>query len=116
MADCDIFREQLAITYPTYGYGLWNPRSDKPVEVGDVGFIRWGKFHRLFNALLPAEDPSHAKLDLPEGHEPFVPISDHISKAGLSSGDYCSAGIDVMPELEFYSNGYLRFTVCPFCC
>ena len=52
MADCDIFREQLAIKYPSYGLALWEPSPrypDKPVQVGDVGFIRKGKFHRLFN-------------------------------------------------------------------
>jgi hypothetical protein len=48
MADYDIFREQLAIKYPSYGHALWEPsprRPDRPVQVGDVGFIRRGKFH-----------------------------------------------------------------------
>ncbi|KAH9994873.1 ankyrin repeat-containing domain protein [Russula vinacea] len=47
MADYDIFREQLAIKYPSYGHALWEPsprRPDRPVQVGDVGFIRRGKF------------------------------------------------------------------------
>jgi hypothetical protein len=55
----DIFREQLAIKYPSYGHGLWEPspwKPDRPVAVGDVGFIRKGRFHNLFNAMRPAED------------------------------------------------------------
>jgi hypothetical protein len=74
MADCDIFREQLAIKYPLYGHALWEPsprHPDKPLQVGDVGFIRKGKFHRLFllNVLLPANDPSHAPKKLPDPTE-----------------------------------------------
>ena len=29
------------------------------VEIGDVGFVRQGYFHRLFNILLPEDHPSH---------------------------------------------------------
>ncbi|KAH9959643.1 hypothetical protein BC827DRAFT_1156210 [Russula dissimulans] len=60
--------------YPTYGHALWDStptRPDMPVKIGDVGFIRWGKFHRFFNALLPANDPSH-ELGVPENHEPLA--------------------------------------------
>jgi hypothetical protein len=70
MADHDIFREQLGIRYPAYGHALWDPRPnrpDRPVEIADVGFIRTGKFHRLFNALLPADDASH-NLGVPENY------------------------------------------------
>lgn len=108
MADYDIFREQLAITFPTYGHALWDPsptRLDRPIQVGDVGFIRWGKFHRLFNALLPADHPSHT-LGVPEYHEPLVPNSpDHINKGSLSCPHYCSSAIDVEPELDIRASG-----------
>ncbi|KAN0116119.1 hypothetical protein V8E52_006176 [Russula decolorans] len=101
MADCDIFREQLAIKYPLYGHALWEPsprNPDKPVQVGDVGFIRKGKFHRLFNALLPADDPSH-ECGVPEYHEPLVThLSDHLDRGFLSRNHYCSAGVGVEPE------------------
>ena len=103
MADYDIFREQLAITFPTYGHALWDPspmRPSRPVEIGNVGFIRWGRFHLLFNALLPADDPSH-ELGVPEYHEPLVPnLSNHINTSSLGYGHYCSGGISVEPELE----------------
>ena len=106
MADYEIFREQLAIMYPSYGYALWEPRPlnpNRPVQVGDVGFIRGGRFYRLFSALLPANDPSQ-ELGVPEYHEPLVPtLSDHISTAPLDPNNYCSAGVKVTVEDGFHS-------------
>jgi len=97
MDECDIFREQLATTYPSKGHALWDPRpkeSNRPVDVGDVGFIRMGKFHRLFNILRSADEQSGVKL--PEHYEQFVPKSqDHIDHGFLNCGHYCSAGISV---------------------
>ncbi|KAI9512553.1 hypothetical protein F5148DRAFT_973340 [Russula earlei] len=57
--DYDIFREELAIKYPTYGHALWEPSpgGNHTVEIGDVGFIREGYFHRLLN-ILPASNES----------------------------------------------------------
>ncbi|KAI0276285.1 hypothetical protein BGY98DRAFT_1098257 [Russula aff. rugulosa BPL654] len=87
MADCDIFREQLAIKYP----------------FGDVGFIRKGKFRRLFNALLPANDPSH-ECGVPEYHEPLVPnLLDHLETDSLARNHYCSAGVSVEPDPGYHS-------------
>jgi hypothetical protein len=58
-----------------------NPRNpDRPIQ---VGFIRRGKFYRLFNALLPADDTSH-ELGVPEYHELLVPsLLDHIDETLL---------------------------------
>jgi hypothetical protein len=87
MADYEIFREQLAIRYPLYGCALWEPRPtnpNRPVQVGDVGFIREGRFYRLFNALLPEDDPSQEPR-LPEYFEPLVPtLSDHVASPSCS--------------------------------
>ncbi|SRR5258708_2197006 len=106
MADYDIFREQLAFEYPSYGYALWVPsprKPNRPVQVGDVGFINEGKFHRLFNALLPAGDPSH-EYGVPDGHEPLVPsLVDHIDTIILSPSNYCSAGVSVEPDSGYHS-------------
>ena len=108
MAHYDVFREQLAIKYPAFGHALWDPtprNPDKPVQVGDVGFIRDGKFYRLFNALLPADDQSH-EFGVPEHHEPLVPsVLDHIDKGSLSSNNYCSAGVSVETDPGYYSFG-----------
>jgi hypothetical protein len=105
MADYDIFREQLGIRYPTYGHALWNPspwKSGRPVKVGDVGFIRRGKFHCLFNALCPKGE----QADVPEGYEQLIPkSSDHITQSSLNCGHYCSLGVGVQPELDTRSFG-----------
>ncbi|KAI9458114.1 hypothetical protein F5148DRAFT_332843 [Russula earlei] len=99
MAHYEIFREQLATKYPAFGHALWVPNSEGPdscVEVGDVGYTREGKFHRLYNALLPANHPSHRKLGAPRDHEPLIPNpSDHIKTSTLESGHYCSRGVCV---------------------
>jgi len=101
MADYDVFREQLSIKYSSYGHALWEPspaKPNNPVNVGDVGFIRSGKFHCLFNVLLSAED----QANVPEHYEQLVlKLSDHISKGTLSSNHYCSDGIDVELETNF---------------
>lgn len=106
MTDYDIFREQLGIRYPGYGHALWDPspnNPDRPVEVGDVGFIRRGRFHRLFNALLP-EDDELQDLGVPEYYERLEPnMKKHVSKSSLTSNDYCSTGICVMGESEYHS-------------
>jgi hypothetical protein len=109
MADYDIFREQLGIRYPAYGHALWDASPDIPdipVEIGDVGFIRMGKFHRLFNALLPADDASQ-DLGVPEHYEQLQvdpKLKDrHISKSFLSCDHYTSAGVHVVPDLQYYS-------------
>ncbi|KAI0299169.1 hypothetical protein BC826DRAFT_62290 [Russula brevipes] len=111
MAHYDIFREQLAIKYPTNGHALWepSPRSGHDrVEVGDVGFMREGKFYRLFNALLSADHPSHRRLGVPEYHEVLVPsLPDHIDTSILSRNHYCSAGITMETEPDFRASKWL---------
>jgi hypothetical protein len=107
MAHYDIFREQLASKYPAFGHALWDPKPrnpNRPVQVGDVGFIRMGKFQRLFNALLPADDPSH-EFGVPEDHEPLVPsCSEHIDKGTRSSNNYCSARVSMEVDPEHYAS------------
>ena len=69
---CHIFHETLAIKYPACGHALWKPSPGglyDAVEVGDVGFIRDGCFHRLFNVFLPGDHPSHQCFGVPESHQ-----------------------------------------------
>ncbi|KAH9954227.1 hypothetical protein BC827DRAFT_1098671, partial [Russula dissimulans] len=64
----DIFREELTLKYTSYGYALWSPSPQgrySAVQVGDIGFIYKGYFHRLFNILLPQDHPSHRVSALP---------------------------------------------------
>ncbi len=99
MAHDDIFRQQLAFKFPAYGHALWEPSPGElysTVEVGDVGFIREGKFHRLFNALLPENHPSHRRFGVPEHHRPLqVNISPHIDTGSLSPNNFRSVDVKV---------------------
>ena len=107
MAEFEIFREQLAMKHPANGHALWEarpPDPDRPVEVGDVGIIRKGRFHSLFNALRPAEE----QPNVPDGHEKLVPkFTNHITESLLNPNHYCSAGITAEPESEHHASGYL---------
>ncbi|KAF8267199.1 hypothetical protein EI94DRAFT_67557 [Lactarius quietus] len=97
MAHYDIFRDQLAIRFPGYGHALWEPSPGDPndvVGVGDVGYINQGKFHRLFNILLPADHPSHENFGVPDNHEQFRPrIPRHIIPGILRPNNFFSAGV-----------------------
>jgi hypothetical protein len=96
MAQFDVFRDELAIAYPGLGYALWDPqlRRFPPVEIGDVGFVRKGRFFRLFNALLPGDHPSHATFGVPENYEPLqLREQDHIDRGTLSPGIFSSYGL-----------------------
>jgi hypothetical protein len=105
MADHDIFREQLGTTFPSYGHALWNPSPWKPsipVEVGDVGFIRKGKFHRLFNALCPKDSQTD---NVPDDYEQLVTNSNHITSGDLSRAHYCSTRVTMERILPMHSLG-----------
>ncbi|KAF8258507.1 hypothetical protein EI94DRAFT_1129103 [Lactarius quietus] len=107
MAHYDIFRHHLAIKYPAYGHALWEPSPGgryPVVAVGDVGFIREGYFHRLFNILLNPEDPSH-KLGVPEEGEQLIPhMEDHIMTGTLSPNHFCSAGVALVSDSGVQAN------------
>jgi len=98
MARYDTYREELAKSYPIFGVPLWNPEPAEfpAVEVGDVGFIRQGRFHRLFNALLPANHPSHVRFGVPADHEPLQPsLVDHIDGGITNPSIFSSYGVTV---------------------
>ncbi|KAN0133862.1 hypothetical protein V8E53_008294 [Lactarius tabidus] len=101
MAHYDIFRHHLAIKHPAYGHALWEPSpgySYPAVEIGDVGFVREGRFHRLFNVLLPAEDPSHENYGVPEYHEQLtLRMRNHIIPSALGPNNLCSARVTSQP-------------------
>ena len=109
MAHYDIFRHHLAIKFPAYGHALWDPDPGSlypPVEVGDVGYICEGKFHRLFNILLPAAHPSHRNFGVPEYHEQLtLNMEDHITTGKLSPNNFCSANVTARPESERLAAG-----------
>jgi hypothetical protein len=97
----NIFRKELASQFPTFGHALWDPSPGglyPPVEIGDVGFIREGQFHRLFNALLPADHPSHQNFGVPEYHEPLqLNMQQHIDTRILTPQNFSSGEVTVRP-------------------
>jgi hypothetical protein len=107
MAHYDIFRDLLATKYPAYGHALWEPSPGtlySAVEVGDVGFVRDGQFRRLFNALLPADHPSHENLCIPSYEPLAIPgVAEHIDTLPLDSQDFCSGGVMKTPESEVFA-------------
>jgi hypothetical protein len=92
----DIFREELATKYSIYGHALWEPSPGghyTAVDIGDVGFIREGRFHRLFNILLSGDDPSHQD-GVPQGHEPLVlRTRSPVDTSTLRPNDFRSNGV-----------------------
>ena len=86
MADYDIFREQLGTIFPKYGHALWDPsprKPDRPVRVGDVGFIRTGKFDCLSNVLCPKSE----RDNVPRGYGPLALVLrslDHVTENPLT--------------------------------
>ena len=99
----DIFREKLVLKYPAYGHALWqpNPGEHNPaVEIGDVGFIRDGHFHRLFNVLPPkADGPDRGNV--PPHHKPFKignSESPPTHTSMLRSNHFCSSGVSKGPK------------------
>ncbi|KAI9445965.1 hypothetical protein H4582DRAFT_2163098, partial [Lactarius indigo] len=86
------------IAHPAFGHALWDPDPGQypPVQVGDVGYIRNGKFHRLFNALLSADHPSHKRLGTPPDHEPLqLQVKDHIDRGTIGPNTFHSYGVNV---------------------
>jgi hypothetical protein len=100
MAHYDIYREELARRFFAFGYALWEPSPGGPhgpVAIGDVGFIREGKFHRIFNVLLPSDDQTHENYRTPEYHEPLkLKMKDHIHGGEQAPNDLYSIGVKVI--------------------
>jgi hypothetical protein len=108
MADYDIFREQLAIKYPSYGHALWEPgprNPDRPVQIGDVGFVR--KANSIVFSTPCFQQTTHpAELGVPEYHEPLVPtLLDHLDTRSLGLNNYCSPGVSIEPDPGYQSAG-----------
>ncbi|KAH9070983.1 hypothetical protein EDB83DRAFT_2673770 [Lactarius deliciosus] len=115
----DTFREELAKAYPAFGHALWepNPGEYPPVEVGDVGFVRQGKFLRLFNALYSEIHPSNQRFGVPEDHEQLQPIPNHIDRGALNPNTFYSYGVSVVSGgLEALATGSIGSAEVSFSC
>ncbi|KAH9173740.1 hypothetical protein EDB89DRAFT_686058 [Lactarius sanguifluus] len=120
MAHYDIFRHHLAIKFPAHGHALWDPDPGSlypAVEVGDVGYIREGKFYRLFNVLLPTDDESHVLFGVPENYEQLeLNINRHINIGRLSPNNFCSAKVTSMPVSDRSAQGPDEIPKVSFSC
>ncbi|KAA1477162.1 hypothetical protein DENSPDRAFT_933522, partial [Dentipellis sp. KUC8613] len=126
----DIYERQLI----PLGHGLpiWeaDPRRDEvEVQVGDVGYMQEGRFHRVFNvlhgdtrqgmviqrpadAVFPAEyeQPYPNRYGVPEYHKPLVlkeevEIHGHLT-SGLYASQYCSE-TEASPQASITSTAWL---------
>ncbi len=115
MGNYDTFRVQLATSHYIYGHALMEPDSGEnypPVQIGDVGFVRQGKFHRLFSALYPENHESNQRFGVPDDHEVLVPIENHIDSGTLDPNNLCSVGVKPGGP-NYHTTGYqiARFPV-----
>ncbi|KAA1471739.1 hypothetical protein DENSPDRAFT_133062 [Dentipellis sp. KUC8613] len=93
MACSDVYRDQLATL--KNGHALWEPDPDDSIQhvgVGDVGYVLYGGFQRLFNIHLPSDHPSQGK-HLPEYFEPLHCEPSHIYHRTLRPGPYRSRSV-----------------------
>ncbi|KAF8592402.1 hypothetical protein K439DRAFT_1378504 [Ramaria rubella] len=54
-----------------HGYPVWEPECRPEVSIADVGYLRHGRFCRLFNASLPSGHPQN-EFGVPEGYEQLL--------------------------------------------
>ncbi|KAF8263068.1 hypothetical protein EI94DRAFT_1741941 [Lactarius quietus] len=102
--DYDTFRHQLGIAHPHLGHALWNTSSGErypPVQVGDVGFVREGRFYRIFNALYSENHPCNQRFGVPDDHELLVPVPNHIDCETLYPTKFCSYGVTATSGSNF---------------
>nr|GAT54561.1 predicted protein [Mycena chlorophos] len=66
--------KEISLLNPAPNDNLPAQSREVGMRIGDVGVWRDGgaSFEVLFNACLPAEDPLHEQLGVPEGFVPFV--------------------------------------------
>jgi hypothetical protein len=71
-----VYRDQLSAL--SDGIALWNPAPQKKlhnkVSIDDVGYLHDGMFIRMFNVILPWDDPSNGVLGKPEPYDPWTTV------------------------------------------
>ena len=89
---------QNALTPAGYGTPLWEPSSttgQTPSRIGDVGYLRFGTFVRLFNVSLPSGHPEN-EYGEPEHYVPFLVHPTERARKVLPKGIIASSGVQVL--------------------
>lgn len=75
-----------------HGLPLWCPDFGEH-EIGDVGFVDRGQFHRIFNILAPWNDRLNQKHGVPKDFKPlYIPsraishLDDYLPEGGVVCG------------------------------
>jgi hypothetical protein len=92
----NVYREQLTSLY--HGHALWEPGPIRSiydrVTIGDVGYVNDGFFYRMFNVILPWDDPSNGRLGKPEQYTSLdLGSFANTRDATLAKGDYYSRNV-----------------------
>ncbi|KZT67306.1 hypothetical protein DAEQUDRAFT_404351 [Daedalea quercina L-15889] len=99
----DIFIKEMREKHSCYGTALWNPSphlgsTNGNVEIGDVGRIESGRFHRLFNTITGS---THPDWTLPLAFERLSPLDidplivhEDITQSCLYSSSFVTLNVD----------------------
>ena len=94
-AEYDVYAEQLYSVHQ--GLALYEPDPAKNydcIRVGDVGFVQYGYFHRMFNVFKDEEDPIN-QHSVPDHFDPIPDGNQAIyHRNQLPAGEICSTSID----------------------
>ncbi|KAI0060015.1 hypothetical protein BV25DRAFT_1005416 [Artomyces pyxidatus] len=100
-----VYRQQLAGL--GYGYPLWQPGCEHAaprVLLGDVGFVRHGRFFRLFNVHLPEHHPLQTH-GVPDNFEDIPLDESRVVRGVLKAGIYRSCSVqEVSTREQTFSN------------
>lgn len=95
MAPFDVYQKHLS--FLSQGFALWSPNPlgsiyDR-VSIGDVGYIDEGAFVRMFNVILPWDDPSNRNFGQPDEYEPLQFHGNAIRRTTFDAKDHCSSSV-----------------------
>ena len=92
-----VYAEELSSL--SLGVPLWFPEPTEAgeIQIGDVGFLEDGCFHRLFNITVPEEHPWN-RLGVPDGFRPIniPPHLQHRAAPYLNSGVQSSRSLQTV--------------------
>ncbi|KIJ56623.1 hypothetical protein M422DRAFT_22775 [Sphaerobolus stellatus SS14] len=88
-------RYQESLTSAGRGTPLWEPSSTSdPLRIGDVGYLSFGTFIRLFNATLPVGHPEN-HLGEPRSYTSMKINPAHVRRSVLPGGIIASSGVQL---------------------